>query len=164
VALVACSSGTTAQATSTATIAGSVAGTPFTAAPTSLWIGSPDSVATAVVYLFSGPVDCAALAAAGWDSRLPSDTQVLEMKVFGTAPATYGVVKSANPASGQASVNHTLSKQVGTPVETAASSGVVAVSEVHPHVDIKGTFSLRWADGSLDGTFDAVFCPGGVEP
>jgi hypothetical protein len=143
---------------------GSVSGMPFTTSTTALWLGKPDSAATEVVYVFSKPVDCAILGAPGWDTKITSDTQVLEMKVFGTAPGTFKVVKNANPATGQAVVNYTLSKMVGTPAETVGSGGTVTVTAIAAGKDITGSFALTFGADSLDGTFDAVFCPGGVEP
>jgi hypothetical protein len=139
-------------------------GMPFTTAPTSLWLGKPDSASTEVIYVFSKPVDCATLGAPGWDTKIPMDTQVLEMKVFGTAPATFTVVKSANPATGQASVNYTLSKMVGTPAETAITGGTVTVTSINATKDVVGSFALTLAADSLNGSFDAVYCAGGVEP
>ena len=143
---------------------GSFMGMPFNTAATALWIGMPDSSATEVVYIFSAPVDCSILGAPGWDAKIPNNTQVLEMKVFGTAPATFTVVKSATPKAGEASVNHSLSKSTPPSVESPGTGGTVTVSTINAGKDILGSFAINFSADMLTGTFDATFCPGGVEP
>ena len=103
-------------------IDGSIGGTPFGGAAASLWIGAPDDPATTVVYLFSKPVACSDLATPGWDTRIADGTQMLEMKMFGTSPATYNVVTTQTPAPGEAAVNYTLSATSGTPMEQAEAA------------------------------------------
>ena len=74
------------------TVTGSVNGTtPFGTVATALWIGAADSAATTVVYLFNKSVTCAELSPAGWDARITDNTEVLELKMYGTAPASYAV-------------------------------------------------------------------------
>lgn len=155
------SAGGTASGT---TIMGSFMGMPFTTAPTALWIGMPDSNQTEVVYVFSNPVDCATLGAAGWDAKIPNNTQVLEMKEFGTSPAAYTVVKSATPKAGEASVNHTLSKTTPPSAESPGTAGTVTIATINAGKNITGSFDVKFNADALTGTFDATFCPGGVEP
>lgn len=154
----------------TGTVTGSANGTPFGTVATSLWIGAPDSAATTVVYVFSDPVDCATLGSPGWDGRIKDRTQVLEMKMFGTSPATYKVVTTATPAPGEASVNHTLSsaldggKSDAGSVETPSKSGTVTLSALTATKSASGSFALVFGANNISGTYSAVFCPGGVEP
>ena len=145
-------------------ISGTFMGMPFTTSPTSLWIGMPDSNQTEVMYVFENPVDCATLGAPGWDAKIPNNTQVLEMKVFGTAPATFNVVKSATPKAGDASVNHSLSKTTPPSVESPGSGGTVTVTNITAGKNITGAFAVQFGADMLTGTFDATYCPGGVEP
>jgi hypothetical protein len=144
-------------------VSGSADGTPFASAGGSLWIGSPDSAATTVVYVFSKPVACDALSSPGWDTRIADATQVLEMKAFGTMPGTFAVVTTATPAPGEASINYTLSSVSGAPVETSASGGTVTLSSLASQ-QAQGQFALKFGGNSLNGTFAAAFCPGGHEP
>ncbi|HEY8040761.1 MAG TPA: hypothetical protein VIF15_13240 [Polyangiaceae bacterium] len=146
------------------TISGSGDGTPFTNAATALWLGAPDSAATTVVYVFSNPVQCSDLATPGWDKRITDKTQFLEMKMFGTAPATFTVTTSVTPAPGEASVNYTLSSQTATPVETGGTGGTVVLTTVNASTDVTGTFDLQFGTNKLTGTYDATYCPGGHEP
>lgn len=146
------------------TITGSVGGMSFNNAATALWIGSPDSATTTVVYVFSSPVHCNDLASAGWDTRIPNKTQVLEMKMFGTRPQTYKAVTTATPGPGEAAVNYTLSSTSGTPTETAGSAGTVTLAALNGMTDAVGSFALQFGSEMLSGTYDAAYCPGGHEP
>jgi len=66
----------------------------------------PDSPSTdTVIYMFDKTVGCNQIVAAGWDTVLVTGTQILEMKLFGTAVANFTVTTSHTPAPGEASVN-----------------------------------------------------------
>jgi hypothetical protein len=150
---------------STNTISGSATGSPFSTVATALWIGAPDDPTTTVIFLFSQPVACSAISAIGWDARITNATQVLEMKEFGTTPRTYTVVTTLTPAPGEASVNYTLSSTAGTPTETSSSGGTVTLSTLTANTNATGSFALTFgAANALNGTFNATFCPAGVEP
>lgn len=146
------------------TVTGSIGGAPFGSVATALWAGAADDPATTVVYVFSKPVACSALATPGWDTRITNGTSVLEMKSFGTAPGMYKVVTTLTPASGEAAVNYTLSSTMGTPKEDGSTAGSVTLTTLTPNTSATGSFTLAFASGPLSGTFDAVYCPGGHEP
>ena len=151
--------------TASNTVSGSVNGvTPYGPVSSAWWIGAPDSAASTVVYLFNKPVACADIQALAWDTRIPNDTQVLEMVMYGTAPATFTVTSSLTPAPGEARVNHTFSRTTGTPVEQFSSGGTVVLAERIAATRAIGTFSLSFGANSVTGKFDAGFCAGGVEP
>src|SRR6267142_2736646 len=94
---VSCSTTDADVPTGSGIIAGSGDGTPFTSVATALWLGAPDSDATTVVHLFAGPVACAELCAAGWDQRIRTGTQILELKMLGKSPAAFPVVQTPTP-------------------------------------------------------------------
>ena len=146
------------------TVSGSADGTPFDTAAMALWLGAPDDPATTVVYVFSKPVKCSDLSTPGWDKRITNATQFLEMKMFGTTPATYKVTGSPTPAPGEAAVNYTLSSTAGVPKETAGTAGTVTLATVVATTDATGSFALTFGTHSVTGTYDATFCPGGHEP
>lgn len=145
-------------------ISGSVGGTTFDTANMALWLGAPDDPSTTVVYLFSKPVNCSDLSTPGWDKRITDKTQFLEMKMFGLTPATFTVTTSATPAPGEAVVNYTLSATTGTPKETGGGGGTVTLTTVNATKNVTGSFALKFGTESLNGTYDAVYCPGGHEP
>lgn len=146
-------------------VSGSVGGTTFDTAASAYVIGAPDDPATTVVYVFSSPVACSELATPGWDRRISNATSVLEMKLFGLAPATFTVVTTATPAPGEAAVNYTLSSTTGTPVETASRSGTITLATIAAMGPATGSFNLVFiGTDHLMGHFNATFCPGGHEP
>lgn len=147
------------------TIAGMARTSPFTSVATSLWIGMADDPATTVVYVFDRATSCADLATPGWDARITDGTQVLEMKMLGTTPRAYTVVSGPLPGPGEASVNYTLSSRRGTPVETSSRGGAVTLAALSAGARATGRFALTFpGGGTLDGTFDAIWCAGGHEP
>ena len=148
----------------TGTVSGSADGTPFTTVATSYVIGAPDSAETTVVFLFSKPVRCSDLGTPGWDQKITDGTQLLEMKIFGKAPGTFKAVTTVTPAPGEASVNYTLSATSSTPAESGSSGGSVTLTGIAASASAQGSFSIAFGTNKLDGTFDAIFCPGGHEP
>ncbi|MEP6651994.1 MAG: hypothetical protein ABJA82_01465 [Myxococcales bacterium] len=148
-------------------IAGMVSGKPFNSAMTALWIGMPDAnnPAVTVVYLFDMPVKCSVIGAAGWDAALGNSNQVLELKAAGTTPGTYRV-KGGNPtalAAGEAVVNHSV--LMTTPVEQIAAAGsTVTLTALNAGKNATGSFDIMFPNGSLKGTFDAMWCATGREP
>ena len=153
-----------ASGAGTGTISGAVNGASFTNVATSYVLGAPDDAATTVVYLFSKPVACSDLAAPGWDTRIANGTQFVELKMFGTTPATYKVVTTLTPAPGEASVNYTLSATSGTPAEQSGGGGTITLKDVKPTTSASGSFALVFGASHLDGTFESAFCAGGHEP
>lgn len=148
----------------TGTVSGSADGAPFGSVATSYVIGAPDSASTTVVFVFSKPVACADLGSPGWDRRITDATQFLEIKFFGTAPGTFRAVTTVTPAPGEASVNYTLSSTSSTPREIGSSGGAATLGALVPNASATGSFSLEFDTNRLNGTFSAVFCPGGHEP
>jgi hypothetical protein len=104
------------------------------------------------------------LCGTGWDARITDKTQSLELKLFGTSPGTFTVVKTPTPGPGEAAVNYTLSSTTGTPAELAATAGQVVLDALDANQSARGSFTLELATDTLNGTFDAAYCPGGHEP
>jgi hypothetical protein len=148
------------------TISGSVDGTtPWNRVASTFWIGKPDNPSTTVVYLFSKPVVCSDLVALGWDTRIPNDTQVLQLKMIGTGPATYRVTTSPTPAPGDAVAIHMFSRQSSASIAQSASGGTATLSAVASGTKVTGSFAVNFGpSNSLNGTYDAAFCAGGMEP
>jgi hypothetical protein len=160
--------GPTGQAGMTAasggSISGAVNGKNFASVVTALYAGKPDDPASTVVFVFDTAVQCGQVSAVGWDQRIQNGAQVLEMKMLGTTPMVYKVTTSATPAAGEASVNHAIATVGGTPPETSGSSGTVTLSVLTPMMRASGSYALMFPNGSLEGSFDATYCAGGVEP
>jgi hypothetical protein len=136
--------------------------TPFTAT-TEVWIGAPDDPTTTVIYAFSKSVPCSLLSAHGWDAKLASGTQLVELKTFGLTAQLYNVVTTKTPAPGEAAVNYTFSVAANA-TETSASGGTVTLSALNSKKNATGSYALSFGATKLDGAFDAAYCAGGVEP
>jgi hypothetical protein len=148
-----------------ATVHGTLGGRPFEMASSSWLIGAPDDPQqTRVIYVFDKPVTCSEISMAGWDTAITDATQALEIKLIGTKPGKYPVATSAQPATGEASVNYTLSAMTGTPAETVSKSGSVTLDAITDGTSANGSFDLSFPNGSVTGTFDAAYCPNGHEP
>lgn len=153
------------MATGSGTGNGTVATHRFGAVRSAYFIGRSDDPAnTIVIYVFDATVACSALSSPGWDSRILDGTGALEMKLLGTDVAEYPVSSSPTGASGEASVNFTLSSTTATPQEESSTSGSVKLASVTAGKSASGTFDLVFPSGSLRGTFDAAWCANGHEP
>ncbi len=146
---------------------GSISGTPstmsFDTVAEAWMIGLPDDpTSTRVFYLFDQPVACADITAHGWDQTITDGTQSLEMKLIGSTPGDYPV--ATRPSAGQSSDNYTITSQSSTPVEVAATGGSVTLTGITDSVSAVGNINLTFPNGSLTGSFRAVFCGQGVEP
>ena len=150
---------------------------PFTSLAQATWIGSPDSAGTTVLYLLSKPSVCSATswaAGGGWDTKVPVDTLMLEIKLSAppptTFPTTYNVVLSNPALSAPPTAGHAFAffnKLTGAqPVpESSASGGTITISAVNAGSDVKGSLSLTFSGGgTLSGAFDATYCAGAGEP
>jgi hypothetical protein len=147
----------------TATIAGSVNGNPFSAAAGAYTIRGTDDPENVVIYVFSDAVKCSDIGATGWDSRVGQRVQALEMKLKSAVPGAFSVVTTPTIAAGEASVNDTFVGPAG-PSEQIASGGSIHLDSYAQGMRASGQFDIAFKTESLKGTFDAVFCPGGVEP
>lgn len=128
-----------------------------------LWIGKPgdpkESGGGPFIYLFSGAVTCATISGgSGWLSKLPKDSQMLEMIVGTTKDGTTVQVGDAGP--GKAEVNYAFGMQLG---EHNASGGTVTVTTYKKDMYVDGTIDVKFPLGSAKGTFHAVWCPTGYE-
>ncbi|GEM_PF-3430142 len=149
-------------------ITGMVGGTMFTNAMSVYWIGSPDSPTTdTVIYLFDHAVGCEQIINAGWDAGLAAGTQILELKMVGKAPSTYGETTAAThvPAPGESASSYTIA--AAGAMDMIASGGSVTLASLGMSATgnfAVGTFHVTFGSGALDGTYTAPFCQKGREP
>jgi hypothetical protein len=159
------STGGTSGGNSGNTVHGTVGGQPFEMVSNAWLIGAPDDPQqTRVIYVFDKPVACSEISMAGWDTTITNATQAIEIKLIGTKPAKYPVATGAQPATGEASVNYTLSATTGTPAETLSKGGSVTLDAITDGKSASGSFDLTFPSGSVTGTFDAAYCANGHEP
>jgi hypothetical protein len=131
------------------TIMGGIRGMPFPVAVA--WrIGNPSSAQT-VIFLIQTALTCADLSKVGWD-RTIGTSQVLEIQIRGTTARTYRIGVDA-------SVNY-----LRTTSNPDASSGQAVIERIEAGGIASGTFQLAFGADSLEGSFEAEYCPSGVEP
>jgi hypothetical protein len=130
-------------------IAGGIRGAPFPVAR-AFWLGRASSSPTRVV-LLEAPARCGDIAAGGWDRRM-GGMQILELGVEGTTPGVYQIRRTADAS------------YVGPRGNPEADSGTVTIRALTTSMNVVGSFQLTFGGDRLTGTFDAAFCPPGVEP
>ena len=127
------------------------------------WIGLPlapeEAAGGPFINLLSRPLTCNDISVTGWLSSIPPETQVLEL-IVGTT--TTGATSPVAPSAGAkvAEVNY-LFGRVST--EARATSGSVTLSAYAADMSVDGTVNVTFPSGTAQGTFHAVYCPGGQE-
>ena len=148
-----------ASPTGTGMVEGVVDGVPaFGSVKNALWIGDANLSITTVLYIFSKPVNCDEIAEAGWDTRIPAGSQVLNVHILGTSEGAYELSGNIAPRGKLAYrvVEKTLTKQ--------ATSGFIHLTAINNGKDVTGDFDAMFDSSPMRGTFDAAYCADGVEP
>ncbi|CAN5696074.1 hypothetical protein BH11MYX1_BH11MYX1_39460 [soil metagenome] len=127
------------------------------------WVGQPndptESAGGPFVNLFSTAVTCNDISVTGWLSKIPATTQVLEL-IIGTKTVGTASPAASAAAANVAEVNYLFARPSD---EIRAGAGSVTLTAYASNVSVAGTVSVTFPSGSADGTFDAVYCPGGQE-
>jgi hypothetical protein len=156
-----------------ATNIGQVGGKPFSWASGSFLIGMPDpgpnGLRATVLYVFEKPIACSAISHVGWDAPVVlGQNQVLEMRAIGPVPGPFKVVgppPAGNTATamGEVAVNQLDNGRSADP-EQVFNGGTVTIDAIVDKESAHGSFDVGFEKGALTGTFEAVYCPTGVEP
>jgi hypothetical protein len=138
---------------SAGTISGSVKGTSWTKVSNAYWIGKNAPGGPVVsVFLFEAQVPCADIVNLNWDKTATGDHQILELSFTEQAPRAFTVMTDVFAAYLYNNYN------------PDAFSGTATITAINPGVNLTGSFDLDFLGDKLMGTFDAKFCPDGVEP
>ena len=147
------SSSTATRDPTAGTVAGSINGTNWTTLSNAYWIGKPATGSPPVIiFLFEARVACTDIVNLNWDKTPTGSRQILEIGILDSAARTYQVMTDVSAAYLLGNYN------------PDAYSGTVAVTKISAGVDIQGTFDLHFLADTLMGSFDAKYCPDGVEP
>ena len=134
------------------TVSGAVTGTAWNRLASAFWIGKASAPPpVAFLFLLESPTSCAALVHANWDKFIGNE-QVLEIELRDTSARGFRVPGEASAAYLRGEYN------------PDADGGSVTVSEVTPGQSLAGSFDLTFAGDALRGSFQAGYCPDGVEP
>ena len=127
------------------------------------WIGLPDDATESAggpfINLLSTARTCNDISQTGWLSTIPPETQVLELIVGTTTTGTAEPVAAA-AAGNVAEVNYLFGRPSS---EVRATSGSVTLTSYQKDMSLDGTVNITFPSGSAQGTFHAVYCPGGQE-
>ncbi len=134
------------------TISGSVQGIAWTNFATALWIGKPSAGSPPViVFVLEAPTPCSAISAFNWDKFI-GDHRVLEIATRETAARAFTVPSEASVAYLRGAYN------------PDADAGTVTVTALSPAMSMTASFDATFGGDRLAGTFEATYCPDGVEP
>ncbi len=145
------------------TAAGTYGNLPVAPILAAYWVGQPDDPAEAAggpfIYLLSSAVTCRDLSMRGWLSRIPPETQVLEL-IVGTTTVGSAAAAATSAKANASEVNYLFGRASD---EVRATAGTVTLTAYTKGVAVDGTMSLTFPSGSVAGGFHAVYCPGGQE-
>lgn len=147
----------------TGTLTGTYGGEMIAPIKAAYWVGQPDDPAESgggpFVNLLSSAVTCNDISVTGWLSKIPPETQVLEL-IIGTTKVGTSVPTSSGASANVAEVNYLFGRVSS---EQRANHGSVALTAYTATMSVDGTVSVTFPSGSAEGTFHAVYCPGGQE-
>ncbi len=127
------------------------------------WVGQPDDPSEAAggpfINILSSAVTCNDISVTGWLSKIPAETQVLEL-IVGTTTVGASSPTSSGAGARVAEVNYLFGQPSG---EERAKSGSVTLTAYASEASVDGTVDVTFSSGTAQGTFHAVYCPGGQE-
>jgi hypothetical protein len=145
------SAGGTGGGTAGTVVTGTIMGMTFPVAK-AYWIGVPDPALPPVnFFLLEPPFTCAEISTIAWDKAVGTK-KVLEVSLADMAAKahTIGADVIANYLAGSYNPD--------------ATGGKVTVTAANPNKNLVGTFELTFGADTINGTFDAEWCPTGVTP
>ncbi|MEP6862233.1 MAG: hypothetical protein ABJE66_16535 [Deltaproteobacteria bacterium] len=127
------------------------------------WVGQPvdptESAGGPFINLLSSPVTCNDISVTGWLSKIPAETQVLEL-IIGTTTVGSSSPAASAAAANVAEVNYLFARPSN---EVRAGTGSVTLTAYASTMSVDGMVDVTFPSGSAQGTFHAVYCPGGQE-
>ncbi|HVU52158.1 MAG TPA: hypothetical protein VHL80_15780 [Polyangia bacterium] len=126
------------------------------------WFGPPGDSSLAV-YIFEDMPTCDDVSKQGWlASPKVRPADVMGITLGGDEPGVYRVVPEKPPRAGNAYILHVIDQ--ADPIEESEGfSGSVTLTSVKPGESVSGAFEATFTTGMLQGSFNALPCPTGVE-
>jgi hypothetical protein len=126
------------------------------------WFGSDGDPSSLSLWIFQDGMSCDVLSSPGWIPKV-RPTDLMNIIVGGTKAGVYPVVPERPPERGASYLLHIINQS--DPVkESEGQTGVVVISSVKPGEMVSGSLDARFSTGTLQGQFNAVWCPTGVAP
>ena len=126
------------------------------------WFGGDGDPSRISLWIFQDGMPCDVLSTPGWIPKV-RPTDLMNIIVGGTTPGAYAVVPEKPPSAGNAYLLHVID-QADPIVESEGLSGVVVISSVKPGEMVSGSLDATFSTGTLQGQFNATWCPTGVAP
>jgi hypothetical protein len=124
------------------------------------WFGGDNDPARIELFIYQDAATCEQLSTSGWITRV-RPTDLMGITVGGTAPGAYAVVPEKPPGPGNAYLLHVID-QADPVIESEGQGGTVFITSVKPGESVSGNFEATFSTGTLQGAFNATWCPTGV--
>jgi hypothetical protein len=126
------------------------------------WFGGDNDPSRLQVWIYEVMPTCAELSTSGWIPRV-RPTDLMGLTIGGNKPGVYVVKNQTPPAPGYAYLLHVVD-QADPTIDSEGESGTVTITAVKPGESVSGAFLATFSSGTLQGSFNAVWCPTGVAP
>jgi hypothetical protein len=126
------------------------------------WFGGDGDPSRISLWIFQDGMPCDVLSTPGWIPKV-RPTDLMNITVGGTDTGVYAVVPEKPPRAGNAYILHVIN-QADPIVESEGQGGIVVISSVKPGETVSGALDATFSTGTLQGQFNAKWCPTGVAP
>jgi hypothetical protein len=124
------------------------------------WFGGANDPSRLELWIYQDTASCEELSKPGWITKV-RPTDLMGITVGGTERGIYEVAAEKPPSPGKAYLLHVID-QADPVTESEGESGTVAITSVKPGESISGAFEAKFSTGTLQGSFNALWCPTGV--
>jgi hypothetical protein len=124
------------------------------------WFGGDNDPSRIELWIYQDTASCDELSKPGWITKV-RPTDLMGITVGGSKPGTYSVAAEKPPAPGNAYLLHVID-QTDPVLESEGQSGSVTITSVKPGESVSGAFEATFSTGTLQGAFNAVWCPTGI--
>jgi hypothetical protein len=124
------------------------------------WFGGSDDPSRIEIWIFQDGMGCDVLSQPGWITKV-RPTDLMGITVGGNKPGTYAVLPEKPPRAGAAYLLHVID-QADPIIESEGQSGTVVITTVKPGESVSGALDATFSTGTLQGQFNATWCPTGV--
>jgi hypothetical protein len=123
------------------------------------WFGGGDS-SRLDLWIFQDAATCDELSHSGWVTKV-RPTDLMGITVAGNKPDVYEVLPETPPTSGHAYFLHVID-QTDPVLESEGIRGTITITSVKPGESVSGAFLVTFSTGTLQGSFNALWCATGV--
>jgi hypothetical protein len=124
------------------------------------WFGGSGDTSRLELWIYQDAATCAELSQSGWVTKV-RPTDLMGITIGGIKTGIYEVAPETPPPPGKAYFFHVIDQK--DPVtESEGLSGTIDITSVRPGESVSGAFLATFSTGTLQGSFNAVWCATGV--